>query len=563
MEKFHEAIAFLLITIVLCQTGNGLTHRLPYSNETNHCSTKFACPSWFICNSEKKCQCGNEHNYAVVCDDKKLVSAVLDCNCVTYDAKTASTYLGTCFYNCENANKKKVDRVYRKLPTQPEMLINKSSCKYFHRTGILCGDCEDGYSPLVLSYNLSCVKCPDGNKNWWKFILVAFVPLTFFYFFVVLFNINVTSSRLHGVVWFSQAISTPGFVRLIMTSLRHANKNSVIAAKVFLVPYSFWNLDMFRSIIPDICLNISTLQALALDYLLALYPFVLILFSYFIIELYDRNYSFMITAWKPFHKVLRVFRKSWDVRTSVIDSFSTFYLLSYMKINSVTTDLLAPTQIYELGSNITTFGLYYSPTVAYFGSEHRPYAICALVLFTLFVSIPTAILFLYPFDFFQRLLSMFPFNWYFLRAFVDSFQGCYKDGTESGTFDCRWFSTLLLLFRPLLFLAYGLTLSMIFFVYATMIVVVLLIAIINIQPYKKKATRYPSTDVNIFLLLSFCYVVFLGRGVATTESNIFIKGILTISYTAAFVPVVYFLSLVCFWLVSRTMWIRKLFERLL
>ena len=32
--------------------------------------------------------------------------------------------------------------------------------------------------------------------------MVAFVPLTLFYFFVVLFNINVTSSRLHGVVWY-------------------------------------------------------------------------------------------------------------------------------------------------------------------------------------------------------------------------------------------------------------------------------------------------------------------------------------------------------------------------
>ena len=197
--------------------------------------------------------------------------------------------------------------------------------------------------------------------------------------FVVLFNIDVTSSRLHGIVWFSEAMSTPALVCLLMTSLRHANQNSVIAAKVILMPYSFWNLDLFRPVIPNICLNISTLQALALDYLLALYPFVLILFSYFIIELYDRNYSCMVTAWKPFHKVLRVYRKSWEVRTSVIDSFSTFYLLSYMKINSVTTDLLAPTQIYELGSNITTFGLYYSPTVAYFGSEHRPYAISALV----------------------------------------------------------------------------------------------------------------------------------------------------------------------------------------
>ena len=73
-----------------------------------------------------------------------------------------------------------------------------------------------GHSPLVFFYNLTCVKCPDGHKNWWKFILVAFVPLTFFYFFVVVFNINVTSYRLHGVVWLSQALSAPAFVRMVV-----------------------------------------------------------------------------------------------------------------------------------------------------------------------------------------------------------------------------------------------------------------------------------------------------------------------------------------------------------
>ena len=73
------------------------------------------------------------------------------------------------------------------------LLLNTSFCSYFNRTGLICGDCEEGHSPFVLSYNLSCVRCPEGHKNCWKFILVAFGPLTFFYFFVVPFNINVTS----------------------------------------------------------------------------------------------------------------------------------------------------------------------------------------------------------------------------------------------------------------------------------------------------------------------------------------------------------------------------------
>ena len=168
--------------------------------------------------------------------------------------------------------------------------LNINFCTQFHRKGPLCGDCEDGYSPFVLSYNLSCVKCPDGHKNWWKFILAGFVPLTFFYFIVVLFNINVTSSRLHGVVWFSQTISMPLFIYAVLLTLLK-ERVDLILVKIFLVFHSFWNLDIFRSVIPDICLNVTTLQALALEYLVAFYPSLLLLFSHFCIKLYDRKKS--------------------------------------------------------------------------------------------------------------------------------------------------------------------------------------------------------------------------------------------------------------------------------
>ena len=228
----------------------------------------------------------------------------------------------------------------------------------------------------------------------------------------------------------------------MLSYLSHGNPQLLKATQAFIVLYSFWNLDLFRSVIPDICLNITTLQALALEYLVALYPFVLILFSYFTIEFYDRKFTFIVAVWKPFHKVLTMFRGSWDIRTSVIDSFTTFFLLSYIKVLSVTADLLVPTQIHQLGSNRFVFGLYYSPSIVYFGDDHLPYATLAVVILTLFVSIPTITLALYPFQFFQKFLSFFPLNWHFLHAFVDSFQGCYKDGTEPGTFDCVGFQHL-------------------------------------------------------------------------------------------------------------------------
>ena len=557
MDTLKKIVIFLLFTTV--SGGQRNSKVLMLDSQDKHCHNR-QCPTWFICNSYNACECGNDHNLAIACDSKTMTSAVLDCHCVTYDNHRTSTFLGSCFYNCENH--KHDDKVYKELPANPKELIKKSVCTRFHRTGSLCGDCEEGYSPYVLSYNLSCVKCPDGHKNWWKFILAGFVPLTLFYLFVLLFNINVTSSRLHGVVWFSQALSVPALVRLIMIGISLRHQQYLTAAKVMLTFYGLWNLDLLRSVIPDICLNVTTLQALALDYLVAFYPFTVILLSYFLMQLYDRKIGLIVTIWKPFRALLTTFRKSWDVRTSIIDSLATFFLLSYIKILSVTSDLLIPTQIYQLGSNISTFGLYYSSTVVYFGKDHLLYGILAVIILALFVGIPMITLILYPFQFFQKILSLFPLNWHFLRAFVDSFQGCYKDGTEPGTFDCRWFAVLMLLFRPLLIFTYALTLSMMFFVYAVIILVIFLITMVNIQPFKKAAVRYPSTDLIFLVLLNIVYIAALARGVADTKHGSYYIAMSALTLLSAFVPIFYVIFFISFWLVSKKRWIHLLIKRL-
>ena len=132
---------------------------------------------------------------------------------------------------------------------------------------------------------------------------------------------------------------------------------------------------MFRPVIPDICVNVTTLQGLPLDHLFAIYPIILATVSIIIIDLHDRKVAWIVAPWKPIYNMLSKFQKSWDVRTSIIDSFATFFLLSYVKVLNVTTDLLVPTLVYKLKSSTPMVGVYYSPSVSYFGEDHRPYAI--------------------------------------------------------------------------------------------------------------------------------------------------------------------------------------------
>ena len=191
--------------------------------------------------------------------------------------------------------------------------------------------------------------------------------------------------------------------------------------------------------------------------------------------------------------------------------------------------------------------------IEYFGVDHLPYAIPAIITLIVFVVIPILVSFLYPFQFFQRYLSLFPLNWHFFHAFVDSFQGCYKDGTEPGIYDYRWFSALTLLIRPLLFVAYITTPSMMSCVYILIILVLSLIIMINVQPFKL-TVRYPSNDPVFLVLLSLYFAAYIGRTIASMN-DFYFTTITILQILTAVIPVFYITFLIIYWLCSRGYWI--------
>ena len=485
----------------------------------NSCSRRETCPPWFICTTTGRCKCESTSMHGgIKCSEKSMRSAVLNCHCVTYDKDDAKTFAGLCFYNCERpVFNKAFDNVYHGLP-ENILDLNSYMCSRFNRDGVLCGECTKGLNPFVLSYDLSCVNCPNSHLNWLKFIAVGFIPLTIFYFIMVFFNVNVTSSHMHGYVLFSQAVSTPAFVRLLLLNIEGLPFVSKVIKS--LEPFfSSWNLDFFRSTVPNICLNIDTLQAYALDYCVALYPLLLISVSYLLIELYDRNVWLVVYIWRPFRFFFKLFRHNWDVRTSVIDSFATFFVLSYVKILSVSTDLLVYTPVIELPSRNIQYRLYYSSNIIIFHRYHVPYAVLAISFVVFFILIPTLILVLYPFQFFQKCLSYYQMRWHFLRAFVDSFQGFYKDGTDPNTLDFRCFSPYGLILRICFCILFVLTLSSMFFVYAVIVLISVIILLLNFNPYKEAFKHYTVIDAFFMIFLSILYISFLGINVVDIQAH--------------------------------------------
>ena len=76
--------------------------------------------------------------------------------------------------------------------------------------------------------------------------------------------------------------------------------------------------------------------------------------------------TYGIVIWKPFRFVFHPFHDNWDIRTSVIESFATFFLLLYVKILCVSTDLMLFTSVHELQTNQSHYRLYYDASIEFF-----------------------------------------------------------------------------------------------------------------------------------------------------------------------------------------------------
>ena len=128
----------------------------------------------------------------------------------------------------------------------------------------------------------------------------------------------------------------------------------------------------------------------------------------------------------------------------MIDVFATFLILSYHKILSVNFDLSAFTSPIDSSGKAVGKFLYYDASYKHFGPDHLPYGILAIISFKLINLLPFLLLLLYPMKWFQKCMNKFKLSHLALHTFVDSFAGCYNDGTEPGTRDCRYFAALFL-----------------------------------------------------------------------------------------------------------------------
>ena len=120
------------------------------------------------------------------------------------------------------------------------------------------------------------------------------------------------------------------------------HKTAISLMKTATSVFCVVNLDFFRLVYPPFCLHpeASVFQILSLDYLVALYPFLLIFMTYVLVTAYDKRYRLVVWMWRPFQWCVHRHRNTWNIRTSLIEIFATFILFSSVKILDTSIQIL-------------------------------------------------------------------------------------------------------------------------------------------------------------------------------------------------------------------------------
>ena len=390
-------------------------------------------------------------------------------------------------------------------------------CEDLKREGPLCRRCKKGYAPAVNSEEFKCVKCSDKNAkySWLLYLLSEYVPITIILLLVIAFNISVTSGPLNSFVFFAQVISTTfGVDADGLIPYPSISSAANILRQTYISIYGVWNLNFFLSYDWALfCLapNVTALHLLALNYITAVYPLLLLLFFWMIVTLYYSNYRIVVYLVRPFHHLFVRGFHLLNLQRSIMDAFATFIVLSYAKFAATSAVLLYPNGLYSSEGGIKGFVSKYDGNYPFFSVQYAPFLVSSIVT-TLFVCIlmPT-LLFLYSIKPFYRFLEKMHFT-YLLPGekathFLNAFYHCYKDGTNGG-YDQRYFASLLFYIKLIIILSYSYALNWAQQYVIQQILCTIAILMISVfQPYKRML--YNIVDSCMFSILAAINVLTL------------------------------------------------------
>ena len=512
-------------------------------------TASLSCPPAFM-PKENSCVCADWPKGIVTCDDASKNAQMLIGYCMTYNNATGEIRAGTCRKSYFRDDSFKF---YYSLPTNI-IDLNDQMCGPFNAKGLLCGECQDGFAVTPLS-TIHCINCTNTSNDWIKYLVVTYLPIAVIFTIVIVFSISFVSGPINSFIFFAQITALPfrgsfNTVVSVIGSQGTRRYSRRMSTTVITALYDVCNLNIFRDFMPPICLtnHFNTLQAHATDYVLGFYPLLLVVFLYICIKLHAHNFRPIVCCWKPFLKCFFYFRRSVDPNTSAIDAFATFTLLSYVKLLFTVGKFLIPEYLYNNeGVKLHDSVVAYSTDIHFFNSEHLPFAIISIFVSLTFIAIPPIVLLFYPTSFFQKCLTRCKMNPQALRTFVETFQGCYKDGTN-GTQNYQYFAGFYFILRIIAIMLISLSIQNYMIVSALLYwFIALLFALM--QPYKNPF--YNVIDAFIFALMGTIFALFIYSGLQTVLTGYTYKFVLVLIDVLYTLPLLYLVLFMVCWVLNR------------
>ena len=372
--------------------------------------------------------------------------------------------------------------------------LNNYTCGFMNRTGPLCSWCKNNTGVAVNTYNFPCVHCPKDKhfKRVMLFVCIQIIPAVIFCFLLTILNVKTTSGPMNAYIIFSQIITNP----LLVTHLQYQFENNEklgsrtgrILFNIIAIPYGIWNLDFFKTLIPPFCLfsSLTNINAWTLQYVSAVLPLIFIIGVYIFTETYACGCRPVAYLARPFYLCLGRCRQKFKIKTNLINTFATFFLLSYTKLCAISISLLVPTRVQVFDQDkydsIRTNKLYLQPDYNMFGPKHMPYAIVALAVLVFLILLPPFLLIIHSCGLCKRCRHVL-----FITSFAEIFQGCYKDGTTPGERNYRYFSGIHLLLRLVILLLMNVQShdSLRYFLFP-LLMAFIAVLVTYCQPYKQK-----------------------------------------------------------------------------
>ena len=493
----------ILLILVLSYFSDNLVDATNFTHSTSE-SVDLSCSSWYHLNSAtNKCQC-YQH---VKCTERSAF--IPTGHCMTYDESSKTLSYVLCHFSHDNLTH---DLNGIELPSNISEL-NGYMCAPLNRKGAVCSECIDGFGPSLVSLGYECSNCTSTRYNLPLYFLMELGPITLFYVLIVLLQISFTSAPMTGFIMYSQIVLFEILLRnnfIFRTTL--AEFPSLV--RVIATFYATWNLDFLRYIVSPFCVSsrLKLIDLLFIQHVCASYPFFLIAITWICIELHSRNFKLLVLLWSPFHRCMAHIHKSLEVKSDMVNTFSSFYLLSCSKLFYQAVTIMACHHISVTSTNTNAIESVISVTedfsVHCYSPKHLAFSIASLFATVLLVFLPVLVLMLYPTKCCRQCLFKCRMDGRpatILFTFAEKFHSSYRDGLD-GKRDMRSVSGIHFLMRLFCFVGWRIflftKLKGSFFKILGLAAAFILVA--YLKPYKKAYMNI--TDV---LLLSYTALLYL------------------------------------------------------